>query len=97
MPRKCNVPGCTSNYNSNVKLNGTVTTFYLPKHETRKQAWIRAWKPTSRSAVCANHFNEKDIIVNENWKRQDGTVTNVPPRSPKLTEDAVSEFATLFK
>ena len=65
MPRRCVVPGCKSNYDSN---SVKVSSFAFPKDLQLKQKWINAmhrkdWQPTSCSSVCSIHFRENEILL----------------------------------
>ncbi|KAF2883780.1 hypothetical protein ILUMI_22366 [Ignelater luminosus] len=93
MPRRCCVPGCTSNYDSSLKENNKcVTTFSFPKDDERKLQWIRArkdWTPSSSAVVCVKHFCESDVIYHDKWLLSDGTVQQLSLRNPKLKPEAV--------
>ncbi|KAF2887534.1 hypothetical protein ILUMI_18639, partial [Ignelater luminosus] len=95
MPRRCCVPGCTSNYESCLKENNKcVTTFSFPKDDERKLQWIRAiprkdWTPSSSAVVCVKHFCESDVIYHDKWLLSDGTVQQPSLRNPKLKPEAV--------
>mgnify|MGYP005982137529 FL=1 len=95
MPRKCCVPGCNSNYDSEIKKGGpVVSAFRFPKDEERKKLWLLAiprkdFSPTANSVVCMKHFSEDDIIRYDLYKTKDGTTQQLLLMCPKLKEDAL--------
>lgn len=95
MPRRCCVPGCTSNYDTCVKKGDKcVTTFKIPNIVERRLKWIQAiprgnWVPSSSSVVCSKHFQDSDVISHYKSVFPDGTVGELPLRCPQLKDDAV--------
>lgn len=54
---------------SSCKPGGRITTFKLPRDETRRKDWIQAipkrkYPPTVNHNVCILHFNEEDFSRN---------------------------------
>ena len=98
MPRRCCVPACKSNYDSEIKkTNTTVTTFSFPKDPARKNVWIRAiprkdWTPSATSAVCINHFNDRHVVKYQVCVKPNGERQQVLLKYPKLTKDAVPQI-----
>lgn len=79
MPKKCCVPGCTSNYNSTSEF---ISVFKFPSEDIEREKWIRNiprkdWNPSSSAVVCKKHFEEKDISWVETFKDKDGATKNL--------------------
>jgi THAP domain len=100
MPRRCVVPGCKSNYDSTLHLNGDglVSSFSFPKDDILKKQWINAvhrkdWQPTSCSSVCAKHFRDSDFLVdlkNKCPRLVHGAIPSVFPNLPQyLTKSEI--------
>lgn len=90
MPRKCSVPGCSSNYDTEKKYTNI---FGFPKDPNRREQWIRAihrenFTPGSNSGICINHFHEQFIVREDSAKRSDGSILTVPRKHPTLSNDA---------
>nr|CAI5854213.1 unnamed protein product [Callosobruchus analis] len=67
MPKPCCVPGCKSNCDSSLKVEGQKSSFKFPKNELLRKKWIRAipmkdWIPSESQTVCCLHFNSYDIV-----------------------------------
>lgn len=95
MPRKCCVPGCTSNYGDK---SSYTTVFRFPKDERTRQKWIRSihrenFQPSKQSVVCIHHFDPQFILQNEIYPKEDGTVNVIPLKHARLAEGA---FPTIF-
>lgn len=91
MPRKCCVPGCTSNYKSSA--GKYINVFSFPKDLHKRGQWLRAihrdnYEPGSTAVVCIKHFCEQHIVREDTATRSDGSILVVPRKIPKLTEDA---------
>ena len=81
MPDKCSVPGCNSNYDNTDKY---YSVFKFPKDVSQKELWLKKiprdnWTPSLKSRVCERHFNDFDII------RED----EVPDRNVTINEECM--------
>lgn len=95
MPRKCSVPGCKSNYDSECRITKTtITTFSFPKDDTLRNKWLRAiprenWTPSKATVVCVLHFEDRYVITHQDYKNYDGVMQKLLLRCPRLAVDAV--------
>lgn len=95
MPRKCTVPNCNSNYDSQEKY---VSTFSFPKCDEMKAKWISALRivdfcPTKNSAICIKHFKDEDVI---NHHKVDGKTLDESLIQRRLKPSAVPSIFTHF-
>jgi sulfur relay (sulfurtransferase) DsrC/TusE family protein len=73
---KCCVPGCSTGYKSQEKLERLETTFHkFPDDDEQKTRWIKAisredFIPTSYSRVCGLHFVPQDFISESQDQKQ---------------------------
>ncbi|GFO47737.1 THAP domain containing protein [Plakobranchus ocellatus] len=97
MPRRCCVPGCKSNYDSQKEA---VSTFCFPTDPEKRKLWLQKigrsgesaepqFEPTKHTAVCVKHFREKFIVRTSSATRPDGSILTVPRAIPKLSDDAL--------
>lgn len=94
MPDRCAVPGCRSNYESAIKLEGYVRCFRFPKKSDLRNQWFRAiprsnWSPSDRSVVCIKHFHECQLSYYEKFKDKDRNLCEYKRSQPVLCENAV--------
>lgn len=95
MPCSCWVPGCRSNYESDVKSgNARVTVFSFPKEPDRVQAWLSNIKrtdlaPTRHSKICIKHFERRYIVTESSAVRDDGSVLTLQRDRLVLSKDAI--------
>lgn len=90
MPRKCCVPGCKGNYNSEDEV---VSVFRFPTDCDKRRLWLCKiprdnFEPSKNSVVCEKHFIEEFIVRFDSATRPDGSVLTVKRTNPKLREDA---------
>lgn len=93
MPNKCCVPNCHSNYTSNIKQEGYIPVFVIPKDEERRTLWLSKMPNpmltvTPNTVVCVKHFEERYRVTTAK-QTKDGAIVSVI----KLTRDAIP---TLF-
>lgn len=93
MPKKCSVPGCKGNYDSN-KATGYVSVFRFPTDEETKKLWLKyipraEWVPNKDSVVCEKHFDETSISRTEVYKDGEGVTKEISRSRPILLPGAV--------
>lgn len=99
MPSSCVVPGCKSNYKTQIKTEGCVSIFKFPKDPNLRNAWIRAiprdnWEPSANSVVCIKHFHPADVSWVEQYKDIDGNWHERIRERPILHSSAIPELSS---
>ncbi|XP_077298899.1 uncharacterized protein LOC143920048 [Arctopsyche grandis] len=101
MPRRCVVPGCSSNDRVAEQKKLYTSTFTFPKDPKRREQWIKAIKrpnfvPGVNNAICIRHFEERFIQRRRICKLRgdDGTELSIPKRHLTVTKDA---YPTIFE
>lgn len=98
MPRRCCVPNCTSNNSVNTSKGQYVTTFLLPTEEDKLGLWLKLINANCNSnlsaipkcsGICVKHFEDKYVVTETSVANDDGTVSNVPLKKPRLELNAV--------
>lgn len=89
MARKCSVPGCRTNYKGGLVLS----TFKFPNDKILRAKWERkmhreGFTATENSCVCILHFSKTFLVMEDVFKREDGSTLVVKRQRPKLKPNA---------
>ena len=89
MPRRCCVPGCSSNYG----VKNDVTVFRFPKDLDRRKEWSNAihradFIPNNSSVVCELHFRKNEVKRFDETKMADGSIVKAKKYHPELCKFA---------